>query len=59
LKLEFDRLSKRYGAVVALREMTFSVAAGELFGFVGSNGAGKAVMRIGGRVTLADALRAP
>ena len=40
-QLEIDRISKRYGDVVALREMTFEVRAGELFGFVGSNGAGK------------------
>jgi ABC-2 type transport system ATP-binding protein len=54
--LEFDHLSKRYGEVVALREMTFSVAAGELFGFVGSNGAGKTTtMRIAMGVLAADA----
>lgn len=46
-RLEIDGVSKRYGDVVALREMTFEVRAGELFGFVGSNGAGKTTtMRI-------------
>jgi ABC-2 type transport system ATP-binding protein len=46
-RLELDRLSKRYGDVVALDELGFDVRAGEMFGFVGSNGAGKTTaMRI-------------
>ncbi|MFJ7219834.1 ABC transporter ATP-binding protein [Amycolatopsis sp. NPDC098790] len=53
--LEIDRVSKRYGDVVALREMTFEVRPGELFGFVGSNGAGKTTtMRIALGVLSAD-----
>jgi ABC-2 type transport system ATP-binding protein len=39
--LEIDRISKSYGALAALKELTFDVRPGELFGFVGSNGAGK------------------
>lgn len=35
--LEFDRLSKRYDEVVALRDVSFRVQAGELFGFVRSH----------------------
>src|SRR6185369_7957537 len=54
--LQIDGLSKRYGDVVALRDMTFDVRAGELFGFVGSNGAGKTTtMRIVLGVLAADA----
>ena len=53
--LEVDGVSKRYGEVVALDGMTFDVRAGELFGFVGSNGAGKTTaMRIALGVLTAD-----
>ncbi|MEE3849256.1 ATP-binding cassette domain-containing protein [Gordonia sp. LSe1-13] len=61
--LIIDGLHKRYGDLIALQDMTFQVAPGELFGFVGSNGAGKSTtMRIilgvlaadAGRVTLGD-----
>jgi ABC-2 type transport system ATP-binding protein len=54
--LEIDHVSKRYGDVIALRDMTFEVRPGELFGFVGSNGAGKTTtMRIALGVLSADA----
>jgi len=56
MALEIDRVSKRYGDVVALRDMTFDVRPGELFGFVGSNGAGKTTaMRVVLGVLEADA----
>ncbi len=45
--LTIERLSKSFGPVTALDDMTFDVRAGEIFGFVGSNGAGKTTaMRI-------------
>jgi ABC-2 type transport system ATP-binding protein len=55
-RLDIDRVSKRYGDVIALKDLTFDVRAGELFGFVGSNGAGKTTaMRIVLGVLAADA----
>lgn len=36
-----DRLSKRFGDFYAVREITFEVKRGEIFGFLGANGAGK------------------
>ena len=54
--LEFDRLTKRYGSKVALQDLSFAVRPGEVFGFVGANGAGKTTaMRIALGVLAADA----
>jgi ABC-type uncharacterized transport system ATPase subunit len=45
--LELQGLTRRYGDVVALDGLSFTVREGQLFGFVGSNGAGKTTaMRI-------------
>ena len=45
--LELQGLSRRYGDVVALDDVSFTVAEGQMFGFVGPNGAGKTTtMRI-------------
>ena len=39
--LVVERLSKSFGDRVAVSEVSFSLAAGEVFGFLGPNGAGK------------------
>jgi len=36
-----DKLTKRFGDFVATNEITFDVYEGEIFGFLGANGAGK------------------
>ncbi|MBV7293054.1 ABC transporter ATP-binding protein [Corynebacterium sp. TAE3-ERU16] len=53
--LVIDGISKRYGDLTALDGMTFTVHPGEIYGFVGSNGAGKSTtMRIALGVIAAD-----
>ena len=53
--LEIRDLRKRFGDTQALDGMSFSVGDGELYGFVGSNGAGKSTtMRIALGVLEAD-----
>jgi ABC-2 type transport system ATP-binding protein len=45
--LELRGLTRRYGDLVALDDLSFTVAEGQMFGFVGPNGAGKTTaMRI-------------
>ena len=39
--IEFTNVAKRYGAVEALRGVSFSVAPGQMFGLIGPDGAGK------------------
>jgi len=39
--LELDGLTRRYGAITALDDLSFSIPAGQVVGFLGPNGAGK------------------
>src|SRR5690349_23191154 len=39
--IETEKLTKRFGDFVAVDEITFQVGRGEVFGFLGANGAGK------------------
>jgi ABC-2 type transport system ATP-binding protein len=39
--LVLDRVTKRYDKVVAVRDLSLSVASGEMFGLIGPDGAGK------------------
>jgi len=42
--IEVQNLSKNYGETKALREISFSIEKGELFGFIGPDGAGKTTL---------------
>ena len=39
--IQTDKLTKRFGSFIAANELTFEVSKGEIFGFLGANGAGK------------------
>ena len=39
--IEISNLSKRYGGLTAVDDISFNVQAGEVLGFLGPNGAGK------------------
>jgi ABC-2 type transport system ATP-binding protein len=54
--LAFEGVSKRYGEVVALRQLSFDVRRGEMFGLIGPDGAGKTTtIRLTGGLLSPDA----
>lgn len=53
--IEVQHLSKRYGSVRAVQDLSFSVSFGELYGIIGPDGAGKTTLfRILTTLLLAD-----
>ena len=56
MAIQFTGVTRRYGAVTAIAELTFDVRAGEMFGLIGPDGAGKTTaIRLAGGLLRPDA----
>ncbi|NLK57624.1 MAG: ATP-binding cassette domain-containing protein, partial [Bacteroidales bacterium] len=42
--VESDNISKKFGKIEALQQVSFSIEKGELFGLIGPDGAGKSTL---------------
>ena len=49
--IEVKQLTKRFGTFTAVDHISFEVEPGEIFGFLGANGAGKPVSMSTGRAS--------
>ncbi len=52
--VECEHLTKSYGDLIAVNDVSFSVEEGEIFGLVGPNGAGKTTL-----IEMIEGLRTP
>lgn len=42
--LEVKNITKRFGGITALKNISFTIQQGEIYGLIGPNGAGKTTM---------------
>ena len=55
--IRIDGLTKRFGRIVAVRDLSMAVAPGEVFGFLGPNGAGNVAISIAAESGVPDGRR--